>query len=177
MAFKNGKNQPRNRSTNTRSLSNRITNIQREINPCIQMTGVLPSGAQKFYVTRKVTSIVPIGTGNGGTYATPSNLGVVDGAKILSLSVSNITGRTLSVNVPYGSIILVNNGNTTAPFGGLQKTVTAPLSRFPTIRMNIPDVMAAPLNADSTEPLFIMNGGPGETSTYFRVTYTAKYLA
>jgi hypothetical protein len=138
------------------------------------MTGVVPSSAQKFYVTRKVTSIFSITTGNN---VTPSLLGVADGAKILSLSVSNINGRTLTVNVPYTSVLLVNNGNTTAPFGGLQKTVTAPLSRFPTIRMNIPDVMAAPLNADSTEVLFTAAGGPGETGTYYKVTYTAKYLA
>jgi hypothetical protein len=139
------------------------------------MTGVSPSSAQKIYVTRKVTSI--IATTSGNPNVTPSSLGVVDGAKILSLSVSNISGRTLTVNVPYTSVILVNNGNTTAPFGGLQKTVTAPSTRFPTIRMNIPDVMAAPLNADSTELLFTVAGGPGETGTYFKVTYTAKYLA
>jgi len=139
------------------------------------MTGVAPSGAQKIYVTRKVTSI--ISTTSTSPYVTPSMLGVVDGAKILSLSVSFLSGRTLTVNVPNESILLVNNGNTTAPFGGIQKTVTAPSTRFPTIRINIPDVMAAPLNADSTQQLFQVTGGPGETGTYFKVTYTAKYLA
>jgi len=139
------------------------------------MTGVSPSGAQKIYVTRKVTSIFSMASGSSNV--TPSLLGVVDGAKILSLSVSFLSGRTLTVNVPYTSILLVNNGSTIAPFGGLQKTVTVPSNRFPTIRMNIPDVMAAPLNADSSDVLFTVAGGPGETGTYYKVTYTAKYLA
>jgi len=137
------------------------------------ISGTVPSIAQKFYVTRKVTAYL---TGTSSVQVSPSSLGVVDGAKILSFKVSSITGRTLSINVPNGTSLAVNDGSSIAPYAGQRKTVFAPYSRLPTIKVNIPDLLAAPLNSDSTEQLFsISSEGSGEHT--FRVTYTAKYLA
>jgi hypothetical protein len=41
--------------------------------------------------------------------------------------------------------------------------------------MNIPDLLAAPLNSDSTETLFTLSSEV--IDDMYRVVYTAKYLA
>jgi len=128
-----------------------------------------------MYITRKVTAILSAGTSGNSAVAAASTLGVVDGAKILSLKAYSLQNRTLTIDVPNGTPLTVNDGNTTAPYGGFKKTVAAPLSRFPVIKMNIPDILAAPLNSDSTETLFTLSSETIDDK--FRVVYTAKYLA
>jgi len=173
MAFKNGNNQPRNRSTNYLSLSNRITSLQREMNPAITCSGSVPSSNQKMYITRRVTAYLK--AANGSVAVTAAALAVTDGAKILSVKIHSINGRILTIEVPNGTTLVVNDGNTTAPFGGFRKTTAAPLSQFPSIKVNIPDLLAAPLNKDSTETLFNLTSEVLDNT--FRVVYTAKYLA
>jgi hypothetical protein len=145
------------------------------MNPAITCSGTVPNGTPKMYITRKVTALLPAGTSTSSVTATPAALGVADGAKILSLKAYSLRNRTLTIDVPNGSVIVVNDGSSTAPFGGFKKTVAAPLSRFPVIKMNIPDLLAAPLNSDSTETLFSLSS-EGIDDLY-RVVYTAKYLA
>jgi len=125
------------------------------------------------YVTRKVSYIT---TMNSSLVVSPFKLSVKDGAKILSLRIQSLGSRTLTVEVPNGTAFAVNTGTAIAPFGGFRKMVVAPLSRLPTIKINIPDLLAAPLNADSTETLFsAFVETTGDIPV--RIMYTAKYLA
>jgi len=144
------------------------------MNPSITATGDLSSGSPKMYITRKLATIL-VASSTSSVKVTPSLLSINDGAKILSMKIYALDERTLTVNVPNTTILTVNTGSTTAPFGGFIKTVAAPLSRFPMIKVNIPDQLAAPLNSDSTEELLtVSNSG---ATPKFRVVYTAKYLA
>jgi hypothetical protein len=144
------------------------------MNPAVTMTGDLSSVSQLNYVTRRITTYL---TRASTVNVSPSSLQVKDGAKILSVKASSITGRTLTVTVPNGSVMVVNDGSSTAPFGGTKKTIAAPLSRFPTIKVHIPDLLAAPLNSDSTETMFSVASDGGSSDFTYRITYTAKYLA
>jgi hypothetical protein len=164
---------PRNRSTNTRSLSNRISTLQREINPSIQVSGDMTSGNRR-YVTRKIVQISS--TTSGSLDYTPATLNVPDGAKILSLKCYSLDTRVLTCVIPNDTGIAVNNGNSASPFSGFTRQQAAPLSRFPMIKINIPDLLAAPLDAVGTTKLFTLSAN-GATTATFRVVFTAKYLA
>jgi hypothetical protein len=143
------------------------------MDPCVQASGqTLYNG--KRYVNRKLVVVITATTNT--LDVTPASLGVPDGAKILSLKVYSIDTRSITVTVPNDSIMVVNNGSTTAPFGGIVRNVAAPLSRFPVVKVNIPDLLAAPLDNAGTGKLFTVST-IGSTTPTFRIAFTAKYLA
>jgi len=61
------------------------------------------------------------------------------GAKILGFRVRNLTSRTLRVIVGPNSKIVADQGTIV---NQLDRFVAAPYSRFPTIKVNIPDLLA-----------------------------------
>lgn len=175
MTFNGKNNQPRKRSTNMRALSTRVSNLQREMNPTVSSTGV-NFDTSKVRVVRKYVSTSPMVS--GVLVVSPLTLPVPDGSKVLKVQVRNLTGRVLKVSVPSttGLVLQQATGTTAAPFGGFQKYHSAPLSRFPTLVLNVPDTLAAPLDsADGNTPLFSVTGDSGAATDTVELTVTALY--
>ena len=75
---------------------------------------------------------------------------IPDGAKILSMKFSNTNGRKLTVTIPSDNPLILTGGSTAAPTQALMRRAFAPITRFPTIHVEIPDLIAA--NIDTAEP-------------------------
>lgn len=175
MTFNGKNNQPRKRSTNMRALSTRVSNLQREMNPTVSLTGT-NFDTSKVRVTRKFVTTAVLAS--GVLAVTPLVLPVPDGAKVLKVRVRNLTGRVLKVSVPTttGLVLAQAAGSTSAPFGGFQKYHAAPLMRFPTLTLNVPDSLAAPLDSsDTTTQLFSVTGENGASVDSVELTVTALY--
>jgi len=141
---------PRKSSTNTRALSTRISKIQKEINPYIHLSGGTAAGTiTTAYIDRKTQ----------GEYLMASSVKTVlpsdfrdiipDGAKILGMKISNVTGRKLQVTVPPDSGLILTGGSTSAQNKGLTRVAYAPLSRFPVVNIQIPDLVASNMDTGS----------------------------
>lgn len=157
MTFNGKNNQPRKRSTNTRALSTRMSAMEKEMNPQVRCTGMTPSSFKPQFVTRKFVAVATLTTGSLTVKA--DTLGVPDGSKVLKVRVRNLAGRNLKISVPKdtGLLTVDSTGSSTAPFGGFEKYVAAPLSRFPTLVVNVPDLLARPLDLSGTETLFTVS--------------------
>jgi len=174
MTFNGKNNRPRKSSTNTRALSTRLQQLQREMNPQVTCSGMTVTSSTKQYVTRKLVTYANLVSGS--LAVTPVALGVPDGSKILKMVVKNLTGRTLNLYTPVdtGLILSEADGTSGTPFGGLTKTTSAPLSRFPTLTVQVPDLLARPLDAVSTALLFTVSATGGTTDTV-QFTSTVRY--
>jgi len=143
LAF-NNKNMPRKSSTNMRSLSNRITRIQREMNPQLSANGtqLLTSSSaitlRSTYIHRSFT-VLAKGLAAGTILTDNDFTGIPVGAKILSFRVRNLTSRTIRVLVGPNSAIVADSGTLQ---NQLDRFVASPYSQFPTIRVNVPDLLA-----------------------------------
>jgi len=83
---------------------------------------------------------------------------IPDGAKILSMKITSLTGRYVAVTVPSGSaLMLTQDQAASAPLPGLSRFNVAPLSRFPVVRVNIPDLLAKPIDTGAGTTLFTVN--------------------
>lgn len=165
MPNKRTRQTPRKSSTNTRALSTRITNLQKEMNPYATITGMpLGSNQTKSTMIDKVyTQVIPLGNDVSSKDLKCSDLDgfIPDGAKILSMKITNLTGRYVAVTVPSGSgLMLTQDQFTAAPLPALSRFNVAPLSRFPVVRVNIPDLLAKPIDVGATTTgLFSVNAG------------------
>lgn len=172
----NGKNkQPRKSSTNTRALSTRLQQLQREMNPQVMLSGSTLGSQNKQFVTRKLVSIVPLSASTAKDVLA-ADLGIPDGCKILKIVAKNLSTRQLRLNVPTTTGLLESGstGTTAAPFGGIQKYQSAPLSRFPTLVLNVPDLLAAPQDLGSATVLFTLNSGSSSAADV-ELTTTVRY--
>lgn len=79
---------------------------------------------------------------------------IPDGAKILSMKISNITGRKITVTIPAGSPLILTGKDSAALNSALVRVAYAPITRFPTLKVEIPDLIAA--NIDTAEPTNIV---------------------
>jgi hypothetical protein len=140
------KNMPRKSSTNLRSLSNRINNIQREMNPQLTcngsmlLTATTTNNSRATYVDRSYTVLGTIPTGATTVTLTDNDFTTVPlGSKILSFRARNLTSRTLRILIGPNSKIW-DQGS--AALNQVDRFIAAPYSRFPTLRVNIPDLLA-----------------------------------
>jgi hypothetical protein len=133
--------------------------------------GTLTSSKQQ-YVTRKLTGIVTMA--NSVFNVTGASNNIPDGCKILKVVAKNLTGRTLTLEVPV-STVMMDMGTVDKTFGPIKKFVTAPLSRFPTIKVNIPDLLALPITNDASQPLFTLGSLISSATDAVELTYTVRY--
>lgn len=158
---------PRKSSTNTRALSTRISNIQKEINPYIHLSGNAVGTAQAMYIDRVAMGEFILASGTADIKASQLNGIIPDGGKILSMKVINVSGRKLRVKIPALSPLTSNNGPTGNSNAALEKVAYAPLSRFPTLKVEIPDLLATNLDTNGTasDILFSVYGAASDVIT------------
>lgn len=163
---KSTRQKPRKSSTNTRALSTRIKNIQKEMNPYIHLTGGTAVGTTvTTYIDRKSSTVFQNTNGFNTVTAADLSLALPDGARILGMKIMNITGRELTVTIPADSALVTNKGPTDAPNKLMKMVAFAPLSRFPSLKVDIPDVLANTIDTGGTlaQSLFSVFGTPGGT--------------
>jgi len=87
---------------------------------------------------------------------------IPDGAKILSMKVSNVGGRKIELTIPGINGLIFNDGTSTEPNQSMTKVAYAPLSRFPVLKVQIPDTVASNIDtAGTTVPMFtLVTDGP-----------------
>jgi hypothetical protein len=129
-----------------RSLSNRIDMIRREMNPQLTcngsmlLTATTTNGSRATYVDRSYTVLGTIPTGATSVAITDNDFTTVPlGSKILSFRARNLTSRTLRILIGPNSKIW-DQGS--LAINQLDRFIAAPFSRFPTLRVNIPDLLA-----------------------------------
>lgn len=79
---------------------------------------------------------------------------IPDGAKILSMKATNLHGRYIQLTVPSGSALMLTQDIAAAPLPELSRFNIAPLSRFPVVKVNVPDLIARPVDTGGSESLF-----------------------
>jgi hypothetical protein len=175
MTFNGKNNQPRKRSTNTRALSTRLSQLQREMNPQVVISGNVVAATPQNYVTRKILTYASMS--NSTLTVTGTTLNVPDGAKVLKVQVRNLTGRTLKVTVPQDTALMIApaDGSSTVPFGGSTKCVAAPLSRFPKSTIQVPDLLAAPVDKVGTATLFTVGSQLSSSADQVEFMTTVRY--
>lgn len=149
------------------ALSTAIKNIQKEMNPYASISGMpLGSTENKATMIDKVYTTI-VNTASKSLTVNCSALAstIPDGAKILSIKATNLSGRTLILTVPSGSaLMLTQDQSASAPLPALSRLMVAPLSRFPVIKCNIPDLLAKPIDTGAGNPLFTL-GTDGQTDS------------
>jgi hypothetical protein len=154
---KRQRSQPRKSSTNTRALSTRITNIQKEINPYIRISGGTAQGlATTTYIDRKTQGEFLTSNGSLAVLASGLSSFIPDGAKILGMKVSNVTGRKISILIPGFSGLISNDGASTETNKDITRVAYAPLSRFPVLKVEIPDLVASNVDTAGTGAMFTL---------------------
>jgi len=146
------------------------------MNPQVDVTGTTLSSSKAQFVTRKYGGIVKLSSGTFTVYSNTN--GLPDGCKVLKVVAKNLEGRSLQVNVPYSSALMISDsrGGPSNPFTEIKKYVTAPLSRFPKITLQIPDLLAAPLDTGDTTAVLFELGSFNSTSTdTVELIYTVRY--
>jgi len=134
-------------------LSTRISNIQKEINPYIHLKGGTASGTAKSVYIDRVTQGEFLMSSSAKTISDSDLTGIIpDGAKILSMRVSNVSGRKIFVQIPFPSALILNGGDSSAPNQAIDHTAYAPLSRFPVVKIEIPDLIARNVDTGAAAP-------------------------
>jgi hypothetical protein len=116
------------------------------------MSGMPTGVAQKSVMIDKVytQSVQTINKQYGLTAASLAGI-IPDGSKILSIKATNLSGRSLIFTVPSGSaIMLTQDAAASAPLPAISRLMVAPLSRFPVIKVNIPDLLAKPIDTEGS---------------------------
>jgi len=106
---------------------------------------------------------------------TPSTLTTVipDGAKILSVKVVGRDCRNIRVRVPKGTR-LFSYGSFNSNVEDDNREVWAPLSRFPSLLVDVPDTLAQALDTnDTTSELLTVFSRDNATASF---TLTVKFL-
>jgi hypothetical protein len=156
------------------SLSAQVANIRKEINPTVQLSGqrvTATGGSTKIPLRRNLNCALSPSASNS-LAVTGSALGLAgipDGARILGFKVTNRTGRRVIVGIPVDSGLCYFGPNGSPAV--VNKEVWAPLSRFPTLKVNVPDVIANTIDTNNaTTSLFTIGGAVGTTNDLFTVT-------
>jgi len=157
------------------SLTAQVANIRKEINPTVQLSG------QRVFTTSGNGIKVPLRRNLNCTLTPLSNnlfaitgsilgsIGIPDGARILNFKVTNRTGRRVLVTIPVDSGLCYFGPNGSP--ANVTKEIWAPLSRFPTLKCNVPDVVANTIDTNNTSTnLFTIGGVGGSTNDTFTVT-------
>jgi len=151
-------------------LSNRIDNIQKELNPAIlckerSATTLLTatSSPPAIPIHRKYTILSGAAGATGIVEISDDDfVGMQYGAKVLDFRVRNLKGRTLRVR---GQGVSLLDGNYAATdVNAFDRFIAAPLSRFPTLSFNVPDLLANGnlFNGSSKNKLFDIIGETGD---------------
>jgi hypothetical protein len=147
------------------------------MSPQVNVSGSTLASSSKQYVTRCYTGTVKLATGTH--LVTSISNPLPDGCKVLKVVAKNLTGRSLTLAVPMSSglVLSVAEGTSAAPFGGVKKFVTAPYTRFPTLKVQVPDLLAAPLDTGSATgvELFTVGSLDGASTDTVQLTYTVRY--
>jgi len=157
-----------------KSLTAQISSIRKEINPTVQLSGqrvTAVGGSTKIPLRRNLNCTITPAVSNfiAVTGSTLSALGIPDGARILGFKVTNRTGRRVIVGIPIDSGLCYFGPNGSPAV--VNKEVWAPLSRFPTLKFNVPDVIANTIDTNnSSTSLFTIGGVSGTTNDTYTVT-------
>jgi len=86
---------------------------------------------------------------------TPALLGpaIPDGAKLLTIKVIGRNCRNIRVSVPKDTA-LFTRGSNNSEIQDFNKENWAPLSRFPMVKIDIPDPISAAIDTNATNTLF-----------------------
>jgi len=160
------------------TLKGQVASLRKEINPTIQLSGsrIQTSSGCKVPLRRSINCTYTGASSTNTVGVTGNSLGtagIPDGARILDFKVTNRTGRRVFVNIPVDSQLCYfgPNGNPSV----VTKEVWAPLSRFPTLKVNIPDAITNTIDTNVTAvSLWNMGGIPGATTDTF--TVTVRYI-
>lgn len=90
------------------------------------------------YIDRSYV-VLASGLAAGTTLTDNDFTAIPQGSKIMGFRVRNLTSRTLRVVVGPNSKIVADSGT---QLSQLDRFVAAPYSRFPTIKVNVPDLIA-----------------------------------
>lgn len=126
-----------------------------------------------MYLRRKVNATFSLTAGE--LKVTPSLLNdtVPDGAKVLKVHVVGRDCRNVRVRVPKGTK-LFNRGSNNDEVQDNNSEVWAPLSRFPSLKLDVPDTLSNALDTnDTTSELFTVFCRDNATAV---VTFTLTYL-
>lgn len=164
-----------------RSLSNRLTTLQREVTPRLMMTGTpVQVGAltnKQVFLNRKVNLGVTL-TGTNNLDVTPSTLATAlpDGARLLKVVATNHSTRNLRMTVPAGTVLFVRGGKTNNEVSDMTRENWAPLSRFPTVSLNVPDTLSNSLDTnDNVALLFRLSCADAGSTASVNVTLKLTY--
>jgi hypothetical protein len=146
--------------------------MQKEINPVIQVSGSRFAGGLRVPIHRYLNATYNLSTTNSKTVfgSDLASAGMQDGCRILDFKAVNRTGRRVAVEIPADSGLCYfgPNGSPSA----VSKERWAPLSRFPSLKVNIPDAIANTLDTNNgTTKLFTVSGAPGATADSVTVTF------
>jgi len=150
--------------------------MQKELSPQVNLTGQTMASSQKRFVTRKYVTTALLASGVKDVKTTDITLPA--GCKILGFVARNLTGRTLTVNIPDTTPLLIASAlkTDTSAFTEQKRYTAAPLSKFPVIKAEIPDLLAAPFDPDSGQILFTVASVIGSQSAdTVEITYTVRY--
>jgi hypothetical protein len=126
-----------------------------------------------MYLKRKVN--ITKNLASSDLVVTGSTLSTVmpDGAKILKVKVVGRDCRNVRVKVPAGTR-LFERGGFNGEVQALQRESWAPLSRFPTLTVDVPDTLASAIDTnDTTNELFSVQSNDKADAT---VTLTVWFL-
>jgi hypothetical protein len=162
-------------NSNILSLMAQVSNIRKEINPTVQLSGqrvLAAGGGTKIPLRRNLNCNLTASASNNivvtGTLL--ATAGIPDGARILGFKVTNRTGRRVVVGIPVDSGLCYFGPNGSP--STVTKEVWAPLSRFPTLNVNVPDVIANTIDTNnSSTSLFTIGGFGSSTNDTFTVTF------
>lgn len=159
------------------ALKSQVSNIRKEITPTIQLSGTRFGTSAKLPIHRRLNlAITPTTSNSIVLYGTQlGTAGMPDGSRIMDFKVTNRSGRRVAVVIPVDSGLCYfgANGNPST----VQKEVWAPLSRFPTLKVNIPDVVTSTIDTNnSTTPLFGISGAPGLSTSNDNFTVSIHYV-
>jgi hypothetical protein len=153
-----------------------MNKMQKELSPQVSLTGHAMASSQKQFVTRKYVTTVLLASGVKDVKTTDITL--PEGCKILRFVARNLTGRTLTVNIPGETPLLIPSANKTdtSVFTQQKRYSAAPLSKFPVISAEIPDLLAAPFDPGSALTLFTVGSAVNsQSSDTVEITYTVRY--
>lgn len=137
-----------------------MRNLRQEITPMLQMTGdsyyIGTSGPGPVKIHRKM-DVIGVVDATSNTYDfTLGDLYLVfggnSGATVTKFVVQNMTGRHMTVTCNTSSITRSAGTSssgvfTNAPIISQSRFVSAPMTRFPKCKIDIPDAFAAPSNS------------------------------
>jgi hypothetical protein len=145
------------------------------MNPQVSVSGGTLTAQKTQYVTRKYTTVVNLASSSKDVLA--SDTGLPDGCKVLKVVAKNLQGRSLVVTVPYDTALFQypSVGTASAAYGGVKKFASAPLSRFPVLKVQVPDLLASPLDTAANTKLFTLGSVIANTSDAVELTFTVRY--